>query len=55
MLAINAEMQFPKDGGYELRTELGDQVVTVAFRVHFPAQQAGNSGSATSIDLPPGL
>ncbi len=56
VLAINAEMQFPKDGGYELRTELGEQVVTVAFRVHFPAQQAGGSpGSATSIDLPPGL
>lgn len=55
VLAINAEMQFPKGGGYELRTELGDQVVTVAFRVHFPAQSSGSSGSATSIDLPPGL
>lgn len=33
VLAVNAEVQFAKTGGYELRAELGDKVRTVAFRI----------------------
>lgn len=55
VLAMNAEMQFPKAGGYELRAELGEQTITVAFRVHFPPTAGQNPGGAASIDLPPGL
>lgn len=55
VLAINAEMQFPQAGGYELRTELGEQTITVAFRVHFPQQAPGGAGGPTDISLPPGL
>lgn len=38
VLAISAEVQFPRGGGYEVRAELGGTVKTVAFRVH-PQQQ----------------
>jgi hypothetical protein len=41
VLAINAEAQFPKTGGYELRAELSDKIRTVAFRVRKPAAQTG--------------
>ena len=34
VLAVAAEIQFPTDGGYELRAELDGQIKTVAFRVH---------------------
>lgn len=54
VLAINAEMQFPHAGGYELRTDLGDQIIVVAFRVHFPPVTPKGSGP-TEIRLPGGL
>lgn len=54
VLAINAEMQFPHAGGYELRTQLAEQTITVAFRVHFPPPPATGSGP-TEIRLPGGL
>lgn len=47
VLAISAEVQFPRGGGYEVRAELAGAVKTVAFRVHqqqqppAPPTQAG--------------
>lgn len=34
VLAISAEVQFPRSGGYEVRAELAGAVRSVAFRVH---------------------
>ena len=34
VLAINAEIQFPGPGGYEVRAKLQDQIRSVSFRVH---------------------
>jgi hypothetical protein len=36
VLAVNAEMQFPKAGTYELRAKLGEQQRSVTFRVRRP-------------------
>ena len=41
VLAIGAEIQFPKTGGYELRAELDGEERTSAFRVHAPATMGG--------------
>jgi hypothetical protein len=41
VLAIGAEIQFPKTGGYELRAELGGEKRTSVFRVHPPAPTGG--------------
>ena len=38
VLAIGADIQFPKAGAYQLSAELNDQKRTVTFRVHRPAQ-----------------
>lgn len=37
VLAIGAEIQFPKTGGYELRAEMDGHERTSVFRVHRPA------------------
>lgn len=36
VLAIGAEIQFPKTGGYELRADLDGEQRTAVFRVHAP-------------------
>ncbi len=41
LLALGAELQFPKPGNYELRAELGGKQRSVAFRVHQNAAPAG--------------
>lgn len=41
VLAIGAEIQFPKTGGYVLRAEMDGQERTSAFRVHGPTPQGG--------------
>ncbi|HEX7354916.1 MAG TPA: hypothetical protein VF288_08810 [Mycobacteriales bacterium] len=38
VLALSAEVQFPRGGGYEVRAELGGATKAVAFRVHQQAQ-----------------
>jgi hypothetical protein len=45
VLAINAEVQFPRSGGYELRAELGEKTRSVAFRVQQPLSPLGATGS----------
>ncbi len=42
-LAINAQVQFPRPGGYELRAELDDKVRSVAFRVLPPPTAPGRN------------
>jgi hypothetical protein len=44
VLALNAEVQFPKSGGYELRAELGEKARSVAFRVQQPLSPFGAAG-----------
>lgn len=51
VLAIGAEIQFPKTGGYRLRAELDGQDQTVRFRVHRPDLPVGAAAAPT---LPPG-
>ena len=41
VLAIGAEIQFPKSGGYALRAELDGQERTASFRVHAPTAVGG--------------
>jgi hypothetical protein len=41
VLAISAEIQFPKTGGYELRADLDGEQRTSVFRVHAPAPFGG--------------
>jgi hypothetical protein len=43
MIAVGAQLQFPKVGTYELRAELGDEPKTrsVTFRVHAAARPTG--------------
>jgi hypothetical protein len=41
VLAIGAEIQFPKPGGYTLRAELDGQERTATFRVHAPNMGMG--------------
>jgi hypothetical protein len=41
VLAIGAEIQFPRTGTYRLRADLNGQQRDVAFRVHRAAQQSG--------------
>jgi hypothetical protein len=36
VIAVNAEVQFPRPGRYEFRAELGEKVRTTAFRVKSP-------------------
>lgn len=43
VLAIGAEIQFPKTGAYELRAELDGEERTSVFRVHAPADVAGTT------------
>jgi hypothetical protein len=42
VLAISAEIQFPRPGGYHVRAELEGQHRTAAFRVHSPGEQGGS-------------
>lgn len=42
-LAINAQVQFPRPGGYELRAELVGNVRSVAFRVMPPPATTGRT------------
>jgi hypothetical protein len=44
VLAVNADVQFPRVGGYELRATMGEQVRSVSFRVHQMQAQAGPAG-----------
>ncbi len=44
VLAIGAEIQFPKTGSYQLRAELEDQERTVVFRVLRPPPVTGAAG-----------
>lgn len=37
VLAVSAELQFPKPGAYELRAKLGEEERSVTFRVRRPA------------------
>jgi Family of unknown function (DUF6941) len=48
VLAIGAEIQFPKTGGYVLKAEMDDQERTSVFRVHGPAPLGG-----TNLPPPP--
>jgi Family of unknown function (DUF6941) len=41
VLAIGAEIQFPKTGSYKLRAELDGEQRDVVFRVHRPTQAPG--------------
>jgi hypothetical protein len=52
MLAIGAELQFPKPGSYELRAEIAGKKRSVSFRVHHAAAPTG-PGPATVPQLPP--
>lgn len=53
VMAIAAEVQFPRAGGYELRAEMAGQTKSSAFRVHQPAPpQQPNVGPA-GFNLPP--
>jgi len=49
LLAVGANLAFPKLGSYELRAQLGDDVRSVTFRVRRPDQAAG----LARIQLPP--
>ena len=52
VLAVSAEVQFPKAGGYELRAELDDKVRSAAFRVH-QLQSPPTAGiGPASINMP---
>ena len=51
VLAIGAEIQFPKTGSYRLQAELDGQERAVTFRVHGPAP---TTGAAAASPLPPG-
>jgi hypothetical protein len=48
VLAIGAEIQFPKTGSYRLRAELDGKERTVVFRVHRPGAGQG-SGSVPPL------
>ena len=48
VLALSANIQFPRPGTYQLSAELGDQKRTAAFRIHCPAQVG-------PITLPPAV
>ncbi|HEV7146743.1 MAG TPA: hypothetical protein VGN48_07060, partial [Pedococcus sp.] len=54
VLAVGAEANFPKPGGYELRAELDGQTRTASFRVHQspPPQPSGGMGP-TDFRIPP--
>ena len=47
VLAIGAEIQFPKTGGYRLRAELDGEERTVRFRVHRPDLSVGATAAPT--------
>jgi hypothetical protein len=47
VLAISAEVQFPRGGGYEVRAELAGAVKTVAFRVHQQQPPTTRAGPTT--------
>jgi hypothetical protein len=49
VLALNAEMQFPRPGGYGLHVELDGKTKSTSFRVNFPAP----AGGPTSFSIPP--
>jgi hypothetical protein len=51
VLAIGAEIQFPKTGSYQLRAELNGQERSVVFRVRRPAPV---TGPGAIPPLPPG-
>lgn len=44
VLAVSAEMQFPKPGTYELRAKLGEEERSVTFRVRRPIPAGGPTG-----------
>lgn len=44
VIAINADVQFPRPGGYEVRVQIPEQTKSVAFRVVFPQRQVRGSG-----------
>ena len=52
VMAISAELQFARPGGYELRAELAGKSKSAVFRVHHPAQAPQNFGP-TGFNLPP--
>lgn len=52
VLAVSAEVQFPKAGGYELRAELDGKVRTAALRVHQPQPLPAAGIGPASINAP---
>ncbi len=49
VIAVTAEVQFPRPGGYQLRATLAGQEKTVSFRVHPPpASPQQNFGPAST-------
>ncbi len=52
VLAVSAEIQFPRSGGYVLKAELDGGIRSVAFRVHQSAPPPPPDRGPTSFDLP---
>ena len=52
VLAVSAEMQFPKAGGYEVRAEIDGKVRSAAFRVHQAPPPPGSANGPASFNVP---
>ncbi len=52
VLAIGADVSFPKPGGYEFRVTLGEKVKSVSFRVHQNPAQAQSLGPSAIPPMP---
>lgn len=54
VLAVGAEANFPKSGGYELRAEIDGQVRTASFRVHQAQPPPTAATGPADFRMPPG-
>jgi hypothetical protein len=52
VLAVSAEVQFPKPGGYEVRAELDGKTRSAAFRVHQLQPPQGAGAGPASFNVP---
>lgn len=53
VLAIGADVVFPRPGGYRFEVSLANVTKGVSFRVHLPPGAAPRGTGPTAIDLPP--
>lgn len=53
VLAIGADVVFPRPGGYRFEVSLAEVTKGVSFRVHLPPSATPRGTGPTAIDLPP--